>query len=40
MAIDLLQKAIELFVSDFARRAVAAARLVKEFESLPSPGEK
>jgi hypothetical protein len=39
-AIDLLQKAIVLFVSDSVRRAVVVARFVKEFESLLSPGEQ
>ena len=40
MGIDLLQKAIGLFVWNSARRAVVVARIVKECESLPSPSEK
>jgi hypothetical protein len=40
MTIDLLQKAIDLLVIGSVQRAVAAARFVKECESLPFPSEK
>jgi hypothetical protein len=40
MAIDLLQNVIDLLVVGSVQRAEVVARFVKEFESLPSPGEK
>jgi hypothetical protein len=39
MGIDLLQKAMDLLVMASVKRAEAAARFVKECESLPSPSE-
>jgi hypothetical protein len=40
MAIDLLQKEFGFFVVGSVQRPVVVARFVREFESLPSPGEQ